>query len=122
MWHAAKQNCCLAATRRKARSKEVNMPETLLKEMTLREMLADAEQLTRELIEHLDQNFVPKAHALRKLVRPIVGSSVNEEVEDISVRDTAIRVLKSEEFTEELCEKISQYCAAIDDAVSRINQ
>ena len=98
------------------------MAETQLKEMTLREMLADAEQLTRELIEHLDQNFIPKAHALRKLVRPTVGGSVDEEVQDISVRDTAIRALKSEEFTEELYENISQYCAAIDDAVSRINQ
>ncbi len=98
------------------------MPETPLKEMTLREMLADAEQLTRELIEHLDQDFIPKSHALRKLVRPTAVSSVNEEVQDISVRDTAIRVLKSEEFTEELYEKISQYCAVIDDAVSRINK
>jgi hypothetical protein len=96
------------------------MADTPLKEMTLREMLADAEHLTRELIEHLDQNFIPRAHALRKLVRPIVGSSVNEEVEDISVRDMVIRTLKSEEFTEELYEKNSQYCAAIDDAVSRI--
>ena len=98
------------------------MAETPLKELTLREMLADAEQLTRELIEHLDQNFIPRAHALRKLVRPVVGSSVNEEVEDISVRDTVIRTLKSEEYTEELYEKIRQYCAAIDDAVSRIKQ
>ena len=85
-------------------------------------MLADAEQLTRELIEHLDQDFIPKAHALRKLVRPTVGSSVDDEVEDISVRDTALRTLKSEEFTADLYKKISQYCAAIDDAVSRIKQ
>ena len=98
------------------------MAETPLKEMTLRELLADSEHLTRELIEHLDQNFIPRAHALRKLVRPIVGSSVNEEVEDISVRNSALRTLKSEEFTEELYEKISQYSAAIDDAVSHITQ
>ena len=96
------------------------MPESPLKEMTLREMLADAEQLTRELIEHLDQNFIPQVHALRKLVRPIVGSGVDEEVQDISVRDTALRTLKSEDYTEELYKKNSQYCAAIDDAVSRI--
>ena len=112
-------NC---TTYHNSRTKEVTMPETPLKDMTLREMLADVEQLTRELIEHLDQDFIPKAHALRRLVRPTASGSVNEEVQDISVRDTAIRVLKSEEFTKELYEKISQYCAAIDDAVSRINQ
>ena len=98
------------------------MAEAPLTEMTLREMLADAEQLTRELIEHLDQNFIPKAHALGKLVRPTVGSNVDEPVEDISVRDTAIRSLESGGFTEELYEKISQYCAAIDEAVSSIKQ
>ena len=98
------------------------MPQSPLKEMTLREMLADAERLTRELIEHLNQDFIPKAHALRKLVRPTIGSSEHEEVEDISVRNSAIRALKSEDFTEELYENIHQYCAAIDEAVSRIKQ
>ena len=112
---------CKTAARRAARPEEMNMPETSLNEMTLRDMLADAEHLTRDLIEHLDQNFIPKAHALRKLVRPTVGSNVDEEVEDISVRVTAIRVLKSEDFSEELCDKIRQYCTAIDDAVSQIS-
>jgi hypothetical protein len=98
------------------------MPETSLKEKTLRELMADAEHLTRELTEHLDQNFIPKAHALRKLVRPVIGSNVDDEVEDISIRNAAKHVLKSNEFTEELCDKISQYCAVIDDAVSGIKQ
>ena len=98
------------------------MAERPPSEMTLREMLTDAERLTRELIEHLDQGFIPKLHTLRKMVRPTVSGGVDAEVEDISVRDTAVRVLKSEEYTEELYQKLKQYYTAIDEAVSRIIQ
>jgi len=98
------------------------MAERLLSEMTLREMLTDAERLTRELIEHLDQGFIPKVHTLRKMVRPTISGGVDAEVEDISVRDTTARVLKSEEFMAELYQKLKQYCTAIDEAVSRIIQ
>ena len=41
--------------------------------MTLREMLTEAERLTRELGEHLDQSFIPKCHELSRLLRPING-------------------------------------------------
>jgi hypothetical protein len=96
------------------------MVERTLQQMTLREMLIEAERLTRELAEHLDQAFIPNCHELARLVRPINGEPPDvRALEDITVRTQAARILESESFTETIFEKLSEYCRAIDVAVSR---
>jgi len=90
-------------------------------QLTLRQMLVEAERLTRELAEHLDQAFIPKCHELSRLLRPINGEPPDvRALEDVTVRTQAARILESETFTENLFEKLSEYCRTIDEAVSRV--
>jgi hypothetical protein len=97
------------------------MADRPLEQLTLRELLVDAERMTRELQEHLDQAFIPKCHELSRLVRPINGEPPDiRALEDVTVRTQAARILESEIFTETVFEKLSQYCQAIDASVSHI--
>lgn len=98
------------------------MVERSIKQMTLREMLIEAERLTRELTEHLDQSFLPKCHELSRLVRPINGEPPDiRALEDVTVRTQAARILDTENFTESIFSKLSEVCTAIDAAVGKIN-
>jgi hypothetical protein len=97
------------------------MVERSLEQMTLREKLTEAERLTRELIDHLDQGFLPRCHDLSRLVRPINGEPpALRALEDVTVRTQVAHILESETFTESLFQKLSTYCQAIDEAVGRI--
>ena len=97
------------------------MVERSLEQMTLREKLTEAERLTRELIDHLDQGFLPKCHDLSRLLRPSTASPPTCALEDVTVRTQAARILEGDTFTEELFQKLSIYCQAIDEAVARIS-
>jgi hypothetical protein len=92
-----------------------------IEQQTLREKFVDAERLSRELIEHLDQGFLPKALELARLVRPINGEPPGlHDLEDVTVRTQAARLLESEAFTDQVYESLQVYCTAIDNAVSKI--
>ena len=43
-----------------------------------------------------------------------------DKLEDVTVRTHAARVLESENFTNQLCEKVVEYVTAIDRSVDRI--
>ncbi|MGE3315282.1 MAG: hypothetical protein AB7O26_09210 [Planctomycetaceae bacterium] len=92
-----------------------------IQQQTLREMFVDAERLTRELIEHLDQGFLPKSHELERLVRPINGEPPGlNDLEDVTVRTQVARLLESDTFTDQVYESLNQYCVAIDNSTTRI--
>jgi hypothetical protein len=92
-----------------------------IEQLTLREMFTEAERLTRELIEHLDQGFLPKSHELARLVRPINGEPPGlNDLEDVTVRTQAARLLESEAFTEQVYAGLDEYSRAIDASVTRI--
>lgn len=76
--------------------------------------------MARELIDHLERGFLPKTRELQKLVEPPEGQPLNEEVEDLTVRIHAARLLESDLFSEELYDKLERYCASIHADVSRI--
>jgi hypothetical protein len=88
--------------------------------LTLREKFNAAERLSRELIEHLEQGFIPKAHELMRLVQPLRSGVFPTDVEDLTVRNHVAAVLESENYTEQLCEKLEAHCQAIKAEVSRI--
>ncbi|QDT94664.1 hypothetical protein [Gimesia aquarii] len=89
-------------------------------QLTLREMFSDTERLASELIEHLDLGFIPMNEQLIRLVRVVPDGIEKRRVEDVSVRNQAADLLKSENFTQELFEKLDEYLKAIDESVSQI--
>ncbi|MBT4867207.1 MAG: hypothetical protein HON53_19050 [Planctomycetaceae bacterium] len=96
------------------------MAERAVDQLTLRELFNDAERLTRELTEHIDQGFIPKSQALSRLVSPSPGDPGYDQIEDLTVRNQVAEVLKSEDFTNQLHEKLAEYYTAIERSVSRI--
>ena len=89
-------------------------------QMTLREMFSDSERLTAELIEHLELGFIPTNEKLIRLVRLVPDGIEKRRVEDISVRNQAVDLLKSEDFAQALFEKLDAYLSAMDQSVSKI--
>lgn len=97
------------------------MAERAVDDLTLRELFSDAQRLTRELIEHLDQGFLPKTRALMRLVGSKAGDPEYDQIEDLTVRNHSGDLLKSEDFTEQLYDRLEQYYEAIDRNVTRIS-
>lgn len=93
-------------------------------EMTLREVFTSAERLTRELIEHLHQGFLPRTQELIRVVRRVEparpGSSEAAAVTDTTVRSHVARVCESDEFTEQLYDRLLKHSVAIDESVTRL--
>jgi hypothetical protein len=97
------------------------MVERSIQSLTLREMLIEAERLSRELSEHLDQAFIPKCLDLTRLLRPINGEPPDvRALEDVTVRTQAARILDTDTFTEKVFAELSDYCKAIEGAVNKI--
>ena len=94
------------------------MAERPVSQQTLREQFTNAEQLTKELVDHLEHNLLPKIYDLKKLVQTeLKGEAV---VEDITVRSHALDVLESARFADEVSDKMTAYFTSISQSVTRI--
>ncbi len=94
------------------------MAERPVSQQTLREQFTNAEQLTKELVDHLEHHLLPKIHNLKKLVQmELKGEAV---VEDITMRNHASHVLESARFAGEVSDKMTTYFTSINQAVTRI--
>lgn len=96
------------------------MNEPSLSNLTLRELIIEAQKLSRDLADHLDRNFLPKVNQLKRQSQPTSDSPYPLDVEDITVRNQVKVVLESEKYTNSTYKKLHQYCKAIDEAVSKI--
>lgn len=92
------------------------MADRPLDQMPLRELFVHAEHQARDLAEHLDLNFLPKLQALDELVHK---KGEGEEARDISVRNRASDVLESNQFTQQMLQKIHDCLNAIDAGLRR---
>ncbi len=94
------------------------MAERPIQQQTLREQFTQAEQLTKELIDHLEHNLLPKIHDLKKLAQAdLKGESV---VEDVTARNHAAKTLESLGFADGLSDKMDAYFTSINQAVTEI--
>ncbi|QDU06294.1 hypothetical protein V6x_60460 [Gimesia chilikensis] len=91
-----------------------------LSQLTLREMFSDTERLTAELADHLELGFLPKNQQLIRMVRVLPEGVEKRRVEDISVRNQAADLLKSDQFTQELFTKLDEYLEAIENSIEGI--
>lgn len=87
--------------------------------MTLRQKMTEGEHLARELIQHLEQGFLPKVQHVRRLTRPHPEAG-EEELRDVTLRNAVGEVLASDDFTRQLSQKVRLFAASIEADVERI--
>ena len=90
------------------------------KHLTLRELFTAAERQSRDLVTHLDLNFLPKVEALGKLVRPPREGDDRPPVPDVTIRNQTSQVIESEKYTAQLYAQLEEYIRAIDESVGQI--
>lgn len=88
--------------------------------LTLRELFVNSDRFARELIEHLEQGFIPKTETLINLVRPTQDGTPAANVKDITIRNQVASLLESENFTEQIYSKLKKHCDAIENHTSKI--
>lgn len=92
-----------------------------LSNLPLRDVCKEAERLTRELVDHLENNLIPRTRELHELVKPDSAFDTSEgSVKDVTVRNQAANLLESQEFTEQLFVKTRQYFETIDQSVGNM--
>lgn len=91
------------------------MPQATSSDLTLRERVVAAMRSNRELIQHLEQGFVPKVHALRRVSRP--DQSGADEPGDKVVHAAAATVLEADHFTVGVYQHLIAHCELIREAV-----
>ena len=85
-------------------------------ELTLRDRVVVSIRSNRELIEHLEQSFIPKVHALRKMTRPDRPADPPPPG-DRTVHAAAATVLEADNFTVGVYERLIAHCESIRVAV-----
>jgi hypothetical protein len=91
------------------------MAERPIDQLTLRELFTNTEWLIRDLTEHLKQSFGPKSEALDELVRSYQIPEERDAIADTAVRTHAAAVLSSDDYSQNLIEKLDCYLEAIDE-------
>ncbi len=86
-----------------------------LENLPLREVCKEAERLTREVVDHLENNLIPRTREVHELVKPDSPFNTSEgTVKDVTIRNQAANLLESQDFAEQLFLRTRQYLAAID--------
>jgi hypothetical protein len=93
----------------------VAVDERPAEQLTLRERFTSAEWLIRELLEHLEQNFLPKSRAVEELVRSHARADERREFADTTVRTRVAALLASDDFSQTLLNKLERLLTAIDE-------
>lgn len=88
--------------------------------LTLREKLIEAERLLRELTDHLERGFIPKAHLARRTARRANEPENQDEVKDVTIRSSATELLRYDDYSRRLCERNRRFLAAIERDVEAI--
>ena len=92
-----------------------------LKDVPLRDVCKEAERLTREVIDHLNRNLIPRTSELHKLVQP--DSPFDEGgtgVKDITVRNQVATLLESQQFAEDFFLNTRRYLQSVDSHLTEI--
>jgi len=89
-----------------------------LENVPLHTVCKEAERLTRELIDHLERNLIPRTREVHDLVKP--DSPFNASgagVQDVTVRNQVSTLLESQEFAEQLFTRARLNLEAIDASI-----
>ena len=96
------------------------MSDQSLENRPLRDLCSEAEHLSRSMIEHLEQGFLPKIGSLSRTVLRDERSGSDAQLEDIAIRNSTAEVLRSEGFTKKLDDDLVRHLTVIDKNVADI--
>jgi hypothetical protein len=83
-----------------------------VQQLTYREKVRDATHLVRELIDHVGQSTLPRVAELQSQLAPRTHHA-SDEVEDITLRNSAAAVLDSEKYAAQLSARMDELGQAI---------
>jgi hypothetical protein len=87
---------------------------------TLRDKCRDANRVIREVIDHLENSFLPKVQNLRKLTRLRDSTFDPSSVGDMTIRTEAAAILEAELYTAKLEEESKRLLTAIAKEVDQL--
>jgi len=96
------------------------MSERSLENLTLRDKLIEAERLLRELTDHLERGFIPKAHETRRLARRANEPDNQDDIKDVTLRSSSDDLLRSDDYSRQLYERNLKLLRAIEQDVQSI--
>ena|SRR6056297_1744591 len=91
-----------------------------IEQMTLREKLTEADRLMRELMDHLDNGFIPKTRSLSRALQE--HGTDTSAMSDMTVRQHAAEIIDDNRYSEKLYEKIGALLVSIDQDVMQIQE
>jgi hypothetical protein len=91
------------------------MAERPIEQLTLRDIFSEAEWLIRELSEHLQQSFEPKARSLGESVRSYKIPEERDAIADSTVRTQAAALIASDDYAQTLIQKLDRCLTAIEE-------
>lgn len=91
-----------------------------IESMTLRDKCREANRVIRELIDHLDQGFLPKVQELQRLSRAREPKFDPSQIRDVTIRTHAAAILEAEHYTIKLDEEAKQLFTAIAREVDQV--
>ena len=88
--------------------------------LPMRELFTQSERLNRELIEHIEQAFMPRVNDLERLVRGFGNAAERTSISDVAIRNAAAAVIKSDAFAQTLYRKLQEHVQAIHEGTRSI--
>lgn len=87
---------------------------------TLRDRCRDANRVVREVIDHLENSFLPKVSSLRKLARSREQAFDPSSVRDVTIRTHAAAILEAEQYSIKLEEESKRLLSIIATEVEQL--
>ncbi|MFN0053416.1 MAG: hypothetical protein ACKV0T_14630 [Planctomycetales bacterium] len=85
-----------------------------IEQLTLRELFTNTEWLMRELSEHLEQSYAPRARSAQESVRSFDRAEERSEIPDATIRAGMSLLLRSDEFSQQLFTRLGDHLTAIE--------
>ena len=96
------------------------MAERPLDSLSPREKFSEATRNTRELIEHLEQAVLPKTQDFRRITR--WDENESSEMSDMTVRKAAEELIRRDDYTRKLCERLIPLLASMSKDLKNITE
>ncbi len=84
---------------------------------TLRELINGSERACRDIIEHLNTDYIPAVREAERLLRPHKHRQV--DVSDKTIANVVVRLAKAEQYATELINHLEEVLSAVHSHAQR---